>query len=106
MVRVRTEKPKRNFISNSLKVFDEKAKNFLKNSTKKVLANQISIKGKVITDIKNINHTKTMSFDIHLTVMINSKKLDKEIKMRAKNKKPLKEIIMPPTPKNLNSLEE
>jgi len=47
-----------------------------------------------------------MSFDIHLTVKINSKKFDREIEMRAKNKRPLKEIKMPLTPKNLNSLKE
>jgi len=87
-------------------MFDEKAKNFPKNSTKNVLASQDTIKGKVIADIKNMNHTKSMSFDIHVTVKISSKKFDREIKMRAKNKNPLKEIKMPPTLKNLKSLKE
>jgi len=87
-------------------VFDEKAKNFLKNSTKNVLASQVKIKGKVNADVKNIDHTNSMSLDIHLTAKINSKKFDREIKMRAINKKPLKEMKMPLTPKNLNSLKE
>jgi len=87
-------------------MFDVKAKNFPKNSTKKALASHDIIKGKVIADIKNISHTKSMSFDIHVTVKINSKKFEREIKMRAKNKNPLKEIKMPPTLKNLKSLKE
>lgn len=87
-------------------MFDEKAKNFLKNSTKNDLASQVKIKGKDNADVKNIDHTKSMSFDIHLTAKINSKKFDREIAMRAKNKRPLKEIKMPLTPKNLNSLNE
>jgi len=87
-------------------MFDEKAKNFLKNSTKNALDSQDTIKGKVIADIKNINHTKSMSFDIHVTVKFNSKKFNREIKMRAKNKNPLKEMKIPPTLKNLKSLKE
>jgi len=87
-------------------MFDEKAKNFPKNSTKNALASQDIIKSKVIADIKNMNHTKSMSFDIHATVKTNSKKFDREIKMRAKNKNPLKEIKMPPNLKNLKSLKE
>jgi len=87
-------------------VLDEKAKNFLKNSTRNVFASQDRIKGKVIADVKNMDHTKSMSLGIHLTDRINSKKFDIEIKMRAKNKKPLKEMKIPLTPKNLNSLKE
>jgi hypothetical protein len=92
--------------SNSLRELEEKAKNFLKNSTRKVLDIQNRTNGAVSTDPKNISHTKSMSLDIHLDARASSKKFEKDTEIRAKNKKPLKVMKIPPTPKNLNSLKE
>jgi hypothetical protein len=47
-----------------------------------------------------------MSLDIHLDARASSKKFKKDTEIRAKNKKPLKVMKIPLTPKNLNSLKE
>jgi len=73
-------------------VFDEKAKNLPKNSAKNVLVSQFRIKGKNVDDTKNIIHTKNTSFDNHLFVKTSSKKLEKKLIMRVKNKNPLNVI--------------
>merc|ERR1711976_97396 len=102
--KVRIENLNKSFTSNSLKDLDEKAKNLLKNSTKKHLDTQDKMKGKYKVDIKNIALTNSMSLDIHQPNKTSSKKLTREAKMRAKNRKPLEEINRLPKPKNFINL--
>jgi len=100
------ENPVKNFASNSLKKFDEKAKNFLKNSTKKVLETLAIIKGAKYTELKNILHTKNRSFGIHMVAKQSSKKLSTEIETSKKKSTLLNRMYILLTPKNLNNLKE
>jgi len=100
------EKPTKNFTSFSLRETDERVKNFLKNSTKNFLETLAMICGTKINELKNMHHTKNMSFDNHLDTRASSKKFITEIKINEKNKNLLKWIYILITLKNLNSLKE
>jgi len=90
----------------SLKELDEKAKNFPKNSTKKVLEILVIPKGANTNELKNILHTKNMSFDIQLITRASSKKFDAKRNRSKKNKNLLNKMNTLLTLKNLNNLNE